>query len=110
MKPLETLRALGTGGEAPAEAKQRVRAALLATLGAAAAASAAAVAATPARLPPAPAPLVAGLTSGKALLAAAGIWLIGGATGAALYGAMHSREVRVVYVDRPLLSNSGAAP
>ena len=42
MKPLETLRALGTGGEAPVEAKQRVYSALMASLGAVAATTAAA--------------------------------------------------------------------
>jgi len=110
VKPLETLRALGTGGEAPAEAKQRVRSALMASLGAAAAASTAAAIAKSATLPPAPAPLIAGLTSAKALTVAAGIWLIGGATGAALYGALHPQEVRVVYVDRPVLSNSITMP
>ena len=34
MKPLETLRALGTGGDAPADAKQRVYGALMASLAA----------------------------------------------------------------------------
>jgi hypothetical protein len=112
VKPLETLRALGTGGEAPAEAKQRVHSALMASLGAAVAASTAAGVAQSATLlsAPTPAPLIAGLTSAKALLVAGGIWLIGGATGAALYGALHPQEVRVVYVDRPVLPNSVAAP
>jgi len=109
MKRIETLRALGTGGEAPASAKQRVYEALMASLGTAAAVTAAAgIAKT--SLAPAPAPLLAGLSSAKALAVAAGIWLIGGATGAALYGALHPQEVRVVYVDRPVFSNSVAAP
>src|SRR6188768_990927 len=110
MKPLETLRALGTGGEAPASAKQRVYGALMASLGAAAAATAAAEIAKTASLPATPAPLVAGLSSAKALAVAAGIWLIGGATGAALYGALHPQEVRVVYVDRPVFSSNVPAP
>ena len=111
MKPLETLRALGTGGEAPSEAKQRVYGALMASLGAAAAAgSAAAAIAKSASVAPAPASLVAGLSSAKVLLVAAGIWLVGGATGAALYGALHRQEVRVVYVDRPVLSNNVSMP
>jgi hypothetical protein len=104
MKPLETLRALGTGGEAPAEAKQRVYGALMASLGAAAASAGGSAAAKSATLAPAPTPLIAGLTSAKALLVATGIWLIGGATGAALYGVLHPQGVRVVYVDRPVLS------
>jgi hypothetical protein len=105
MKPLETLRALGTGGEAPTEAKQRVYGALMASLGAAAGAATIAKSASVA----APAPLIAGLSGAKTLAVAAGIWLIGGATGAALYGALNPREVRVVYVDRPVLSTSVAA-
>jgi len=109
MKPLEALRALGTGGEAPASAKQRVYGALMASLGAAAAATAAAEIAKTASLPAAPAPLIAGLSGAKAMAVAAGIWLIGGATGAALYGALQPREVRVVYVDRPVFSSSAAA-
>ena len=108
MKPLETLRALGTGGDAPADAKQRVYGALMASLGATAATAGAAALDKSATLPPAP--LIAGLSSAKALAVAAGIWLIGGATGAALYGALHPQEVRVVYVDRPVFSNSVAAP
>jgi hypothetical protein len=110
MKPLETLRALGTGGDAPSEAKERVYGALMASLGAAAAQTAAAAVAKSAILPAAPGPLLAGVTSAKVLAVAAGIWLIGGATGAALYGALERQEVHVVYVDRPVLSNSvGAA-
>lgn len=107
MKPLEALRALGTGGEAPTEAKQRVYGALMASLGAAAPAAALTKSASVA---PAPAPIVAGLSNAKALLIASGIWLFGGAAGVALYGVLHAQEVRVVYVDRPVLSNSIVAP
>jgi hypothetical protein len=119
VKPLETLRALGTGGEAPSDAKQRVYGALMTSLATAAAAgtavaaaanTAAAAAAKSAVLTPAPVPLLAGLTSAKALAVAAGIWLIGGATGAALFGALHPQEVRVVYVERPVLSNAVVTP
>jgi len=110
MKPLETLRALGTGGEAPAEAKQRVYGALLASMGAVAATTAAAAVARSGTLVPAPASLIGGLSSAKALAAAAGIWLIGGATGALLYSALEPQEVRVVYVDRPVLSTSVVTP
>ena len=103
MTPLETLRALGTGDEPPLESKQRVYGALLASLEAAAgaAAAASALAKAPATVPP----VIASITSGKALAIAAGIWLIGGATGAALFGAFHPQQVRVVYVDRPVLSS-----
>ena len=116
MKSLEALRALGTGGEAPVEAKQRVQAALMASLAAAAAASAGAAGATSAgqsgfvSMGASAAGPLAGLTSAKALTIAAGIWLMGGATGAALYSALRHQEVRVVYVDRPVLSNSVTAP
>jgi|SRR6185369_6458925 len=113
MKPLEALRALGTGGEAPPEAKQRVEAALTASLAAAAAATVVSSAARSAGLastPPATSPLILGLTSAKVLAVAGGIWLMGGATGAALYGALHTQEVRVVYVDRPVLSSNVPAP
>ncbi|MEI9938087.1 MAG: hypothetical protein WDO69_12780 [Pseudomonadota bacterium] len=108
MKPLETLRALGTGDEAPAEAKQRVHSALMASLSVAAATTASAVAAPPGLIP-APAPLLAGLSNAKALAVAAGIWLIGGARGAALYGALRPRQVQIVYVDRTVLSTSVVA-
>jgi len=107
VKPLEALRALGTGGEAPTEAKQRVYGALMASLGAAAPAAALTKSASVA---PAPAPIVAGLSNAKALLIASGIWLFGGAVGVALYGVLHAQEVRVVYVDRPVLANSIVAP
>ena len=107
MKPLEALRALGTGGEAPTEAKQRVYGALMASLGAAATAAALTESASVA---PAPAPIITGLSNAKALLIASGIWLFGGAVGVALYGVLHAQEVRVVYVDRPVLANSIVAP
>lgn len=116
MKPLETLRVLGTGGEAPADAKERVYGALLATLAAAATTTAAAAVApldgsAPAgTLLPASAPLLAGLSSAKGLALAAGIWLIGAATGAALYSALHPQEVRIVYVDRPAPPSTVVAP
>ena len=108
MKPLDALRALGTGGEAPAEAKQRVYGALLGSLesAAAAAAVAAALPKASATLPATAAPAVAGAVSSKMLLAAAGIWLMGGATGAALYGALGHEQVSVVYVDRPVAASS----
>lgn len=104
MKPLEALRALGPGRDAPAEAKQRVYGALLASLEAAAAGTvgAAAAAKASALVPHSAAPALAGIASTKALLIGAGIWLIGGATGAALYGAFQHEQVRVVYVDRPV--------
>jgi|GEM_PF-917541 hypothetical protein len=104
MTPLETLRALGTGSEAPVQAKQRVYSALLLSLEAAAGAAAAGVAAVPrppATLPPTPLPVLGGIAGGKTLALAAGIWLLGGATGAALYGALRPQQVRVVYVDQP---------
>lgn len=106
MTPLEALRALGTGAEAPSEAKQRVHCALLASLeGAAAGAAAAATAtallkpATP--LPPAPPGVLAGTAGSKAVAIAVSIWLLGAATGAALYGALRPQRVQVVYLDRP---------
>src|SRR4051812_10282606 len=104
MKPLEALRALGTEREAPVEAKQRVHAALMASL-AAGAAGATSVVGQAGSLPPvgpAASSVMAGFTSTKALVVAAGIWLMGGATGAALYGALHKQDVRVVYVERPV--------
>lgn len=110
MKPLEVLRALGTGSEPPAETKQRVYGALLASLEVAAMAGATAqvIPKGPVPLPPAPAPLLAGAVGSKALLVATGIWLLGGAMGAALYGALHPQQVRVVYVDRPVLAKDAA--
>ena len=108
MTPLEALRALGTGGEAPAQAKQRVHSALLASLEGAAAAAAAGSAALPkpttASVPPTPVGLVAGAAGSKAVTIAVGIWLLGGVTGAALYGALRPQQLRVVYVDRPTLA------
>jgi len=114
--PLETLRALDAGEEAPAQAKARVRAALLASLEAAAVATAAGTLTHPkpiGTLPPVPPALVAGAVSSKTLTVALGIWLFGGVTGAALYGALRPQQVRVVYVDRPaapLVLQSTPAP
>ena len=103
MTPLEALRALGTGGAPPVEAKERVHGALLASLEVAAAtAIAPGVARAPGSLPPVSPPLVAGIARSKALFVGAGIWLFGGVTGALLYGALHPTQVRVVYVDRPV--------
>jgi hypothetical protein len=108
MTALETLRALGTGNDAPSESKERVYGALLASIeaaalvgaGAGATAGAAALPKPPPSLPPAP--LVAGIASSKTLAVAASIWLLGGVTGAALYGTLRPSQVRVVYVDRPV--------
>jgi hypothetical protein len=112
VKTLAALRALGPGSEPEAQVKERVYGALLASLEGAAAVGAAGAAAAalskaplPASVAPATAPLLAGIASTKALLIGAAIWLIGGATGAALFGAFHRQEVRVVYVDRPVLSS-----
>lgn len=107
MTPLETLRALGTGAEAPSEAKHRVHSALLASLESAAAAAAAGTAAhlkPSTTLPPAPLAVAAGAAGSKAVAIAVGIWLMGGATGAALYGALRPQRVHVVYVDRPVIA------
>jgi len=109
MKPLETLRALGTGDEAPAEAKQRVYSALMASMAAVAATTTAATMVQSSALSSSPVPLIAGFSNAKALAVAAGIWLIGGATGATLYSALHQQEVRIVYVDRPVLQTSAVA-
>ena len=107
MKSLDALRALGPGRDAPGAAKERVYSALLASLEAAAIGTAGAAKASAAKasaaLSPAATPALAGLASSKALLIGAGIWLIGGATGAALYGAFQHEHVRVVYVDRPVV-------
>jgi hypothetical protein len=99
MTPLETLRALGTGEDAPLESKQRVYGALLASLEVAAAAGIAAVPKPPASVHPALVP--AGAISVKTAAIAASIWLLGGVTGAAVYGALRPSQVRVVYVERP---------
>ncbi|HEY5372679.1 MAG TPA: hypothetical protein VIK01_03295 [Polyangiaceae bacterium] len=102
MTALETLRALGTGSDAPSESKQRVYGALVASLEAAALAGATAGATALPKPPPSlpPAPLLAGIAGSKTLAIAASIWLLGGVTGAALYGALRPSQVRVVYVDR----------
>src|SRR4051812_21241464 len=103
MTALEALRALGTAKDAPSESKQRVYGALLASIEAAALAGATAGAAALPKPPPSlpPAPLLAGIAGSKTLAIAASIWLLGGVTGAALYGALRPSQVRVVYIDRP---------
>lgn len=103
MTALEALRALGTAKDAPPESKQRVYGALLASIEAAALAGATAGTAALPKPPPSlpPAPLLAGIAGSKTLAIAASIWLLGGVTGAALYGALRPSQVRVVYVDRP---------
>jgi hypothetical protein len=98
--PLETLRALGTGSEPPPQAKQRVEGALFASLAAATLTPLLAKPLAGARLAPAPTPLLAGAVSSKVLAVAAGIWLSGGITGAALYRVLRPQEIRLVYVDR----------
>src|SRR5450432_884823 len=103
MTPLETLRALGTGNEPPAEAKERVAGALFATIETAAAAAGTAAIAKHTVSPSlraAATPLLGGVAGTKLLLVAAGIWLMGGVTGAAIYRAFRLQEVRVVYIDR----------
>jgi hypothetical protein len=101
MTPLEALRALGPGEEPPVEAKQRVAGALFTALDAAAlAATSAPKPLAPASLHPAPVSLLGGVAGSKVLAVAAGIWLMGGVTGAALYRVLRPTDVRVVYVDR----------
>jgi hypothetical protein len=107
MTPLQTLRALGSGEEAPVEAKERVYSSVLAALDAAAlvAAGSLTLPKSDASLPPAPLPsAVLTTVSAKTLAVAAGIWLIGGVTGAALYSALRPTREHVIYVDRPVLS------
>jgi hypothetical protein len=110
--PLDTLRALGTGSEPPAEAKERVAGVLFAALDAAAAATAAAAIAkhpvAPASVHPVAASLLGGIAGTKVLAVAAGIWLMGGITGAALYRGLRPQELRVVYVDRPVASGASS--
>jgi hypothetical protein len=112
--PLDTLRALGTGSEPPAEAKERVAGVLFAALDAAAAATAAAAIAkhpvAPASVHPVAASLLGGIAGTKVLAVAAGIWLVGGITGAALYRGLRPQELRVVYVDRPIASGAQVSP
>ncbi len=102
--PLDTLRALGTGNEPPAEAKERVAGALFAALDSAAVATGAAAIAehslANASVRPMAGSLLGGVAGSKLLAVAAGIWLAGGITGAALYRGLRPEEVRVVYVDR----------
>ena len=114
MTPLEALRALGPDSEAPLEARERVYGALLASLSVTggrtvesaspAAQGRASLAAGPAG-PAASASALAGVTSSKLLGLAAAIWLFGGATGAALYGALRPPTERVVYRERPAPSS-----
>jgi len=106
MTALETLRALGPGEDAPLEAKQRVYGALLASLEVAAAAGIAAAPKPPASVHRALLP--AGVVDSKTVAIAASIWLLGGVTGAALYGALRPSQVRVVYVERPVPASSVA--
>lgn len=109
MTPLEALRALGPGEEPPVEAKQRVAGALFTALDAAALAAAGAPKPlAPASLHPAPVSLLGGVAGSKVLAVAAGIWLMGGVTGAALYRVLRPTEVRVVYVDPPARTASSA--
>lgn len=113
MTPLETLRALGTGNEPSAEAKQRVSNALFAALETAAATATAASVAKHSVAPSGPAvaaPLLGGAVGSKALAVAAGIWLLGGVTGAAIYRVLGPHELRVVYVDRPAAAVAPVAP
>jgi hypothetical protein len=103
MTPLETLRALGTGSEPPLATKQRVASALFSVLEAAALAGGAGAAAKHSVAPsahPTALSVFGGAAGTKVLAVAAGIWLIGGVTGAAIYRAWRPQEVRVVYVDR----------
>jgi hypothetical protein len=109
MTPLETLRALGTGEDAPTESKQRVYGALLASLEVAALAGA--IAAAP--KPPVSvhrALIPASAVSAKTAAIAVSIWVLGGVTGAALYGALRPSGVRVVYVERPAVAATPPTP
>lgn len=113
MTPLEALRALGPGPEAPTEAKQRVQSALLASLESAALAASAAH--NPRTKPSNAAPTAslgagAGAASSKTVAIALSSWLLGGAMGAALYGALRAPQVQVVYVERPALSSQLSPP
>jgi hypothetical protein len=112
--PLDTLRALGTGSEPPAETKERVAGALFVALDAAAAATSTAAIAkhsvAPASVHPVAASLLGGIAGTKVLAVAAGIWLVGGITGAALYRGLRPQELRVVYVDRPVASGAQLTP
>lgn len=110
MKPLDTLRALGAGDEPPAETKERVAGALFAALDTAASATAASAlvkhSVVPASMHPVASSLLGGAAGTKLLAVAAGIWLVGGITGAALYRGLRPQELRVVYVDRPIAIGS----
>lgn len=108
MTPLETLRALGTGGEPPAGTKERVAGALFAIIDAASVASGATIPrhSLGPNVPPAMAPFLGGVAGSKVMAVAASIWLLGGITGAAIYRAWCPRELHVVYVDRPVAPTS----
>lgn len=104
MTPLDSLRELGPGEEAPAAAKERVYGALLLSVQAAAAAAAVAKVGELASH-------AGGETAGGALLGAAsaklaalglGVLLLGGVAGAGLYGALRPPRVEIIYVDRPV--------
>jgi hypothetical protein len=96
------------GNDPPLQAKQRVYRAVLDAVELAAANAAANAAlinppGTPVTLP------IAGIVRSKAVLVAVGIWLVGGGTGAVLYGLLRPEQVRVMYVERPLPSAVAAA-
>jgi hypothetical protein len=110
MKPLDALRALGPGSPPPDEVKQRVAGALSAALEMAAAASLLAKPLEHASVPPVRASFLGSIASSKILTIAAGIWVAGAITGAALYRALRTAEVRVVYVERPAAPPLVAAP
>lgn len=104
MKPLDALRALGTGGEAPAPAKERVYDALLASLEGATAPMARGPAANfgSSATPP--------TLNAKLWALGTAIWVVGGITGAFLYGALRPPAARLVYVERPQAVNLPPMP
>ncbi|MEO7035263.1 MAG: hypothetical protein ABI548_15180 [Polyangiaceae bacterium] len=110
MKPLDALRALGPGSEPPVEVKQRAAGMLFAALEAAAVVSVLSKPPAPASVHSAQASSLAGMSGSKIVAVAAGIWLAGGVTGAALYRALLPAEVRVVYVERPAAPITATAP
>src|SRR5947199_172242 len=98
MTPLQVLRALGPGDEPPAEAKQRVREALLRVLVVPTATSPLQSAVAPKGLRGA---TFGGVGGTKAASLALGIWLFGGVVGAAIYAFGRAPSERVIYVERP---------
>lgn len=100
MKSLEALRALGTGPEAPSEAKERVAASLAVALGGGLAGASLLGKAASAPSIAAAAPL-GGIAGSKVTLIAVAAWLAGGITGAAIYRGFRPQEVRVVYAEAP---------